>query len=382
MSDKNPIDELQDFYNSMIRECLFPNCSDLNIKSHAISESISLSSISENNHLYHFRPRQNNKTRKKEKFEKISLNQATRCYTFCKKHDNFFQVLDTNEIKTTKELLLQVIRSLGVLYKECVFYSFRLFGISSEKADTINIQKILLNIDIKDVKSKLMPYLRDKVESNLADVKELFNYMLSILDYNEENEILNGKFQTIFTENMRYQIYFYKTNFQIPVAINAIQHMSIGNEKLKMFSIVVPYETGNMIIGVIPNSLCFESLNNKIQSYFSSDLRIIEYIESIMSTCDDWYIKPSIIENMPEDKKKVFCEDCMFYNERKLFDEYDVSIFDDLKKKVVLERENEQLSKKISYIPQRTDYEVRLYNMINKIKEHNEADLITIFNFE
>lgn len=46
---------------------------------------------------------------------------------------------------------------------------------------------------------------------------------------------------------------------------------------------------------------------------------------------DGWYIRPSIINNMKK-KKEILLDDCMFINERKFYEPYDLSIFDDLRK--------------------------------------------------
>lgn len=65
-------------------------------------------------------------------------------------------------------------------------------------------------------------------------------------------------------------------------------------------------------------------------------------------------------------KKIFFCEDCMFFNERKLFEEYDFSIFDDLKTKIASE-ERVLLNNKLAHIPHREEYNMRYKKMMDVI---------------
>ena len=78
-----------------------------------------------------------------------------------------------------------------------------------------------------------------------------------------------------------------------------------------------------------------------------------------------FYLKPEIIERWNKEKKKIVIDDFFFVTERKFLQEYDVSIFDNLRKKLI---ENEPLSikehelKKINLLPERPSFQAR-YNI-------------------
>ncbi|GAA6130213.1 hypothetical protein NBRC116187_05730 [Halopseudomonas sabulinigri] len=64
---------------------------------------------------------------------------------------------------------------------------------------------------------------------------------------------------------------------------------------------------------------------------------------------------------MAKEKEEFFRADCMFLNERKLFQDYDLSIFDELK----IERLNiAPDDQELLSIPRRPDYDFRYTNMI------------------
>ena len=150
--------------------------------------------------------------------------------------------------------------------------------------------------------------------------------------------------------------------------MNTVQHGEIGTNKIKFYSTVIPYNNCSVIIGVLPNLLLGEQvLVDSINDYFSSEYKIVKYVESIMSTSDGWFLKPSVIDKMSEEKKEFFCTDCMFLNERKLFCDYDMSIFDELKRK----RFNTS-SEELSFIPIRQDYDFRYIKMLEVMQLLND----------
>lgn len=360
--------------------CMYPNCFEENIKSHAISRSYSLKSISEEHHLYHFSPRQFSRDKKEPSFKKISTLKATAHNGFCKVHDDIFQSLDTREILTSKDIILQVYRSLCVLINQEKSAAINLYALNSldsykkiSKEDAIWFLKskgelnLIPSLDdekvLDVVRKKIHFLLSESIDDDFMEIERLSDYLIHIWQFNYDISIPVGEFQTLTTENMNHTIYYYKTNFQIPVSVNGIHYGDMGGKLIKTYSIVVPYKNGNIVMGIIPNEILSDTrIVEKINDYFSSDLRVIEYVESIISTCDGWYIKPSVIENMAEDKREFFCQDCMFINERKLFDNYDFSIFDEIKSDIV--NEKVMLNDNVSHIPLREDYDTRYERMI------------------
>jgi len=173
---------------------------------------------------------------------------------------------------------------------------------------------------------------------------------------------------------MEYSFFLYKTDFQIPIAINTMGKLIIDNETFNYYINVIPYTNSNIIFGVIPKQLIrYDSIVNSIEQAFIDKLSVLNFVESIIVSNDGWYMQPSIINSMNEEKRNIFMEDCMFQNERKFYEVYDLSIFDDLRKKICLELNKTDELKKINFIPKREKYEDRYINMLKKI----EKDCIT-----
>ncbi|HBM2975335.1 TPA: hypothetical protein LVL70_003758 [Klebsiella michiganensis] len=365
--------------------CLYPNCFNDNIKSHAISRKFSLETIAENYHLYHFQPRQISRNEKIPFFKKISTLKATAHGGFCETHDSLFNKLDTDEIHTIKDVLLQAYRSLCIINNEEKTTAINIYGLNSPEAyKNISIEDVrdfldnsqyshlipkLDNEHVVDIVKKKMHFLlSEQVDKDLMETEKLSDYLLRLSDFIEDEKVPTGEFRTLTTENMGYRIIYYKTNFKIPVSINSMSNGAFDGKIFKTYSIVVPYRDSNVIICIIPNEIGYARYyEDKIDAYFLSRLNVITFVESLMSTCDGWFIKPSIIDGMSDEKKNFFMQDCMFYNERKLYAEYDFSVFDDLKIKICTEDDIALPSEKLASIPQREDYEVRYAAMLKSI---------------
>lgn len=371
--------------------CLFPNCLDKNIKSHAISESISLRKISENNHVYHFLPKRISRTDKGPDFKLIGVSDATAHGGFCPTHDNFFQSLDKVEISTSKDILLQAFRSLCILNNEEKTAAISLYKLvswrtfkNSDAYKNIPIdlveaylrsnggENLIPSLDkpsvLEPLQRKVHFLIADSVDDELRKIERLSDYIMLILKNNESLEMPVGELFTITTENMDYVVLSYKTDFQIPVCINAVHHCNLRGESLKIFSIVVPYESSSVVISIVPKSLCaYEDVQDRLDGFFSNEIKVIEFVESIISTCDGWYMRPSIINAMSSENKQMLLEDCMFYDERSIFEQYDISIFEDLKKEISLRKKISYSSERIEAIADRDPYSLRYKKMMDKL---------------
>ncbi|WP_239670052.1 hypothetical protein, partial [Pseudomonas aeruginosa] len=67
--------------------CVYPGCDEKSIYSHAVSESISLSTISENGHLLTIKSQRKGDL-KELSFGKISMHDASAFNGFCNQHDD------------------------------------------------------------------------------------------------------------------------------------------------------------------------------------------------------------------------------------------------------------------------------------------------------
>lgn len=367
------------------KRCLYPKCSSESIKSHAISKRYSLDTISDANHLYHFAPKQFSQDMRRPNFNRIGTLSATSHNCFCNLHDGIFKPLDTREISTSNDVILQAYRSLCVLMNQEKSAVIKIYKLKSKdafkkipKKDAEFFLKInghaelipkLDDVQVLDiVRRKIHTTITEVLEDELLEVKRLSDYLFRIWEFNEDSFIPIGELQTLTTDNMKHTVYYYKTNFQIPVSVSGVNYGRIDGKTIKTYSIVVPYDKSSVVIGIIPNELLInEEVAVKINDFFSSDFRVVQYVESVMSTCDSWYLKPSVLDNMSEAKRNLFCLDCMFVNERELFAEYDFSIFDELKFSIVSDNEKVMLEGELSRIPLREEYDIRYERMIASI---------------
>lgn len=100
------------------------------------------------------------------------------------------------------------------------------------------------------------------------------------------------------------------------------------------------------------------------QGITSSDIRILNILESIMIQDSKFYISPTIISNWGNEKLKMIIEDFFFCTERKFLQEYDISglslrnaLLND-KPDIVKEHE----LKKMNSLPQRKLFQERYQN--------------------
>ncbi|MCW8332013.1 hypothetical protein MD588_24780 [Photobacterium sp. SDRW27] len=344
--------------------CSYPECDKIAIYSHAISKKISISSIAEDNHLTFFNPKRRGSV-KVPKFDSIGINDCSGFNGFCKDHDDLFQEIDKNIISTSEHVKLQLYRSLSFeLHKDKVgmFQNIKLDDehatqalidlniISSESESTCDLRNL--------VKRKFDFLMRESLDDKLWLIEKLSLYMLHLLKIKDYFEFQTDTFYAFSTDNLKHQVFYYMTSYNIPVAINTKITLSDA-EPLNYYFIVIPFEGKSLIMGIVPDD-SQKLIQDKINSVFNEELSVIKFIESVISSCDGWYIKPSIIDNMPDEKKKVFLDDCMFINERRFYQDYDLSIFDGLKMEICgLEHDSEELT----VFPNRDEYESR-YNVM------------------
>ncbi|GAA6130212.1 hypothetical protein [Halopseudomonas sabulinigri] len=306
------------------RKCMYPNCFENNVKSHAISRSISLESIAEDSHLYSFVPRQNSRDTKQPWLKRVSTNKATRHHCFCDTHEEEFKNIDNHEIENTKDVLLQVYRSLCVAFaqerssminlhrlNDAKFYR----DISAEKAEEFlrgsEYQELIPLLTepkaLEIVQKKMMFLLSEKIDGECVVFENLAIRVKLLSDTIESKEIPYNELQTISFESFDHTIFYYKADFQIPVALNTIQHGRAGSTEVRVYTSVTPYPESTVIISMLPNSLLGDQvLVDKINDYFSSEHKVVKYVESVMSTSDGWFVKESVIKKWQKKRKNSF----------------------------------------------------------------------------
>lgn len=197
-------------------------------------------------------------------------------------------------------------------------------------------------------------------------LNEFTTYLSTLNEYSPN--LLND--EVFYIDRLNIKIYFKRINFVIPVSlINDFGFNNRGNITNTFFS-VIPNGSSTDIIMVVDK--CYELWADNLWLYYTqSHIDILNFVEVIMMLSEFWFIKPSIIENMPDEKKDFLTLDIRYVNER-TFGEYDFSIFDDIRKGFIF-IQNEEIQErelnKIKIIPKRDSIDIRESRLTEYMKK-------------
>lgn len=337
-------------------KCLYPECNDDAIMSHSISKS-TLKKIAYDNHLIFqkfdraeftledfLNPKKINM-----KLEKISTKQASTFRGFCEKHDNnIFENIDNNEITTLRDVCLQFYRTsckkyflknmtrnaeLSVFNKE--YYTNKNF----EQNKVINLENIVL-------------FLEDLI-IDYPELDKLFEI--------NHNQVLWLKPFSKKVPLRDVNIMFKKLSIKYPIALESSYTLVLNNKHYSNLVVVLPTTTGTLL-GI----LCHKDVVTQYTPYFQSELKLLNFIESLIMTDSEFYLSPSEFNTWNKEKIDMISKDLYFFNERKFLQEYDVSIFNDIRKSILnnqsIEIQNHE-NNKINNKPHRLDLEIRFWNL-------------------
>ena len=349
--------------------CHHPKCNEKSISSHSISKN-TLHLISRDGHVI---APQFNRARFSKKdldfkstnlcFSPIGVDRASIFKGFCKSHDNsVFLNIDNRGIKTNRDISLQIYRTARKFLFTDLAYSkaeLKILGYEYhsnrefDKSLSINLEKI---IELCEDLLVDFPELDAPISINNAET-------LSIKPFSEKAsldvEILYKKVGTVF-----------------PVALQNCFTLSFNGEHSMSLVIITPDETStNLIILSSPN------VTPQYSSCINSEINLLNFIESILMQDSDFYLSPNVVENWSTEKLDAITNDFYFFNERVFLEEYDLSIFDEIRKNICLTlSENERVAelKKIYAIPSRETIEVRHnLQMLGTIKDRHRKLLHT-----
>lgn len=361
-------------------KCMYKNCDRYSIGSHAVSKNYHIKQISENNVVMSFMPKRIEDS-KELILQEVGVNNASVFRGFCKEHDDIFKSVDKNGIRTVDDLFLQCYRSV------C-------YWLHTLTVDGRMMEKIQKDVDdtMRTFCAEFIPIFDynkfrfgDEYQSNkinyVSSVQKTKLILEKIIEQNRSQEKLEAN-KIISIEDIG--IYYCRVDESIPVVLNTINTVNGGEN---IFHIVLPNERHTDII-VINSSFNKILLTEVWQENFSNMLNIIDLIESWMVACEVWYIKPSVIKNIEKERLDIICQDIRYrQGESKLWEPYDLSIFDELRLKYLSyyknnnqlldEREIQENEKFI--IKEQMDIEKREKNMIKKF---NELQFYGDFNSE
>ncbi|MBK1888691.1 hypothetical protein Undi14_01495 [Undibacterium sp. 14-3-2] len=349
--------------------CLHSGCTKRSIYSHAISKAIALSTIAEEEYLSTIESRRQYDT-KILQFGLISINEATAFNGFCEKHEVLFSDLDNWEITRAKSLLMQAYRSV---ISRCINES-RLAELNGDCdvaraiEDHAVDQPWLLE---EDEKNLFLSDLKKSAEVHKRRARALMELPTELLRVRAviEDRPLNS-FGFVTTEKSSHFVTFRRLEFRIPVAVNCFIPMVATDRQLDFYFSVIPYKDSSLVFGVIPKNTD-SSLIDILDQRFSSEVGVLDLVESIIACSNEWYMSPSVLDEMPIGKREVFLQDSTFQTEQRIFDIYDMTLFDNLRRTLGEQRPELKAQlrlEKINDIPIREIFEVRHKKMINKIE--------------
>ncbi|HGM4916816.1 hypothetical protein [Pseudomonas aeruginosa] len=350
--------------------CVYPGCDEKSIYSHAVSESISLSTISENGHLLTIKSQRKGDL-KELSFGKISMHDASAFNGFCNQHDDIFRSLDTQEIQDARSLMLQAYRTV---VSESVDES-RLGILHADGYESVDLDNFLNSVDVAE-----FPEVKDegfrqwfkaeytKIISSAVrrtdDVLKLPKQILEKVDI-FGLQSLDGN-SVVTTEQLSHYIPYRRLSVQLPVAVNCMIHAAGGGEFRDFFFAVIPYADSTFVFGVVPKA-CQQSLLDKIMEGFSSDPGLIDLVESVLVGSNEWYMRPSVLDGMSSEKREVFLHDCTFFNEHRLYEQYDMVLLEDARRTLAQKKPELVHALRLDrtqYVPIRDGYNVRHQRMI------------------
>ncbi|WP_379138666.1 hypothetical protein [Paenibacillus sp. sgz500958] len=301
--------------------------------------------------------------------EDCGIPHASTFKGFCKLHDEMFSRLDKSGIESEKDIFRQVFRSLSYhVFREKVIYVIR-----PKFMEKIEREKLDSELDLKIAKFIDFGYSNATEKINKR-IEKLDKQRLSIKKFLDTMDDKHYAYPlTDFTSPEIPQYVVYKRlDFQVPVAMNARISFTLGDDLVHhVILICMPAkETTDFII------VTDKELHAKESSYFASvindDIYILNLIERFIVMTDEWWIKPSVYNNLSEERKKILIEDLYCFGEGlDIFGSYDMSIFDELRLQLIdglAEHRKLHELKKINELPVREIFEERQKKIQAKLR--------------
>ncbi|MGV0927570.1 hypothetical protein ACTS9K_10465 [Empedobacter sp. ULE_I145] len=337
----------EEYYKSQnirkkIRNCCMIGCKEEAIKkSHSIPKSSVLKNISYNNHV--LTPKYDFKNDfPKIKMASVGINNASVFPGYCIKHENIFNIYEHDgEIDNAIKALLQTYRTIA---KERVYRDIELE--ISEK-----IKKKYINKINKEAQEYLIFLLKDYPQfSNINELKiEGIDSVLSIIS-KQANFLRQPNDQFLLFEkyilayllgisiNSDLIVEVMKIDIEFPISLCGIGSQSFMHfehkKDLLLLLNVMPLKNSTYIIcaGLEQN---LGILDKFLNFSFENPINVLNFIESFMvNSSDFWFINPNYWNNFSEEKQDKILYDILFTNDSFL-DEYNYSIFDDIRIKLL-----------------------------------------------
>jgi len=342
-------------------KCLYPNCNNNSILSHSISKS-TLNNIAKNNDVIFqkfnraeftlndfLEPKKINM-----ELKNININSASTFKGFCEEHDNnIFESIDNKGILTLRDIYLQLYRTSAKQY--------------------------FLNNMTKKAELKIFQeeyYTNEEFEQNkvinLENIVLLLNDLL--VDFPELEQQFSLKNSEVlwlkpFSKNVPVrdvQIMFKKLSVKYPIVLETSYTFKINQEYHSSLVILLPTKEETLLF-----ILCHKDAVPQYTPHFQSELKILNFIESLILTDSEFYLDPREFKMWDKEKINIIEQDLYFLYERKFLQEYDISIFDNIRKQILKNQSTEiqeHENNKINNKPKRLDLKTRFWDLGQSIE--------------
>ncbi|WP_063568442.1 hypothetical protein [Paenibacillus sp. O199] len=343
--------------------CMYPDCEVEAINSHSISEKQSLETLNEQGEIRNLLAPKSRKAypNKSMLIEDCGIPHASTFKGFCKLHDEMFARLDKSGIKSDKDIFRQVFRSLSYhVFREKVIEVIR--PKFKEKLDKEKDEDTHVELDLGYSNAVEQTNTRiEKLDKQRLEVKKI----LDIMDDKKYTYILTDFTHPDFPVYVMYK----KLGFQVPVAVNGkvsfrFRNNSEGVDHNIILNCMPAEHTTDLII--ITDKELHTQHSDYLAAIINDDIYILNLIERFMVMNDEWWIKPSIYNNLSEERKQILIEDLYCYGEGfEILGSYDMSIFDELRLQLIdvmddlAEHRRLHELKKINELPVRESFEKR-----------------------
>jgi len=337
-------------------KCLYPNCKNDAILSHSISKSTLKNIVKDNDVKFQkfnraeftlndfLEPKKINM-----EFKNININSASTFKGFCVEHDNnIFESIDNKGILTLRDIYLQLYRT-------------------SAKQYFLNNMTKKAELKIFQEKYYTNEEFEQKKVINLENIVLLLNDLL--VDFPELEQQFSLKNSEVlwlkpFSKNVPIrdvQIMFKKLSVKYPIALESSYTLKINQEYHSNVTILLPTKEETLLF-----VLCHKDDVTQYTPHFQSELKILNFIESLIMTDSEFYLDPIEFEMWDNEKINIIEQDLYFLNERKFLQEYDISIFNNIRKQIIKDQSTEiqeHENNKVNNKPKRLDLKTRFWDL-------------------
>lgn len=324
--------------------CIHQHCDKKAINSHCFSKTSMLKKIAIAGKLRTDDFKINDKGMSKEiVFKEIGIHEASTFKGFCHEHDSLFSSIDRYGITTLKDIFLQLYRSMSKIwftYNILTICEKETLGVNTCHNSNYQNNKVINDTQMRD----LFADLSIDVPTLNSPLTLCSNFALKMNPYQSE-------------EFTKAKVLVKKLDFFVPAIFQNYLCLKKDGHYIDYLFIVIPFENTSLIIAASDNDT-IEWINSKLKTKISS----LNFIELMFMMNSNFYLSPKIFNEWPDERREIIISDYRYHNELNINYDYDISLFDDIRKELIkneLPSIIEKEERKLTSLPLREDTLIR-----------------------